>query len=89
MRWSGNHGSNDDTIPGEVAKRLEPNRMVGLESIPFEKSRVESVCVIYKFLKVFQGNLGRELTKIALDAVELLRVVRAWGTRRINAEHSK
>jgi hypothetical protein len=30
------------------------------ESIPLEKCRVESVCVINQFLKVLIGNLGRE-----------------------------
>jgi len=53
-------GSNDETVSGEVTKRLEPTRAIGLECVPFKERRVKSVCVIYKLLKVFQGNLGQE-----------------------------
>ena len=50
----------DDTISSEVIKNLEPTCTIIQECIPLQKGRVESVCVIKKFLKVFQGNLGSE-----------------------------
>jgi hypothetical protein len=52
--------NNDDTISCEVAKSLQPTCAIVLECIPLEKSHVESVPVIDKFLMVLQGNLGNE-----------------------------
>jgi hypothetical protein len=52
MRWGRNHDRND-TISCEVAKRL-------VDCVPFEESRVEIVRAVYKFSKIFQGNVGKE-----------------------------
>ena len=40
----------------EPAANLHDN----LKTILLKKGRVEGVCIMDKFLKVFQGNLGRE-----------------------------
>jgi hypothetical protein len=58
--WGRNHGGDDNAIPREVAKSFKPTRAIILERIPLEKGRVKSVSVIYKFLEIFQGNLGSE-----------------------------
>ena len=57
--WSRDHRSDDNTISSKVTKRLKPTRMIGLECVPFE-GHIESICITYKFLKIFQGNLGRD-----------------------------
>ena len=49
-------GGNDDTIPCEITKSLEPTCTIIQERIPLDKGRVESVCIIDKFLKVFISN---------------------------------
>ena len=60
MRQGRDHCSDDDVILSKAAKHLEPTRIISLECVPFEEGRVKSVCIIVKFLKVFQGNLGRK-----------------------------
>jgi hypothetical protein len=69
-----NHRDNDDVISCKVTESLKPTCTIIQEAIPLKKRCIKCVCVIYKFLKVFQGNLGREgrtpqILKEAIKAV--------------------
>ena len=68
----GYHGSNDDAIPREVAKGLEPTRAIILERIPFEEGGVKCVGVVDEFLEIFQGDLrrGRGTPQVLEEAVK-------------------
>jgi hypothetical protein len=57
-----NHCGNDDTISCEVAEGLKPTCMIvrRAQAIPLEKRRVKCVCVINRFLQIFQGNRESE-----------------------------
>jgi hypothetical protein len=72
MKGRRDHRSDDDAISCEVTEGLEPTCTIVQERIPLEKGRVESVCVINKFLKIFQGNLGIEgrATQILEEAIK-------------------
>jgi hypothetical protein len=58
--------------PLNTTKSLEPTCTIIQESVPLDKGRVESVCVIDKFLKVFIGNMGSEgrAPQILEEAIE-------------------
>lgn len=71
-----NHHGNDDAIPCKVTESLEPTSTIIQETIPLEKRCVEAVCIIDKFLNVFQGNLGREgrAPQILEEAIKAMMV---------------
>ena len=60
MQGGRDHRGDDDAIPCEVTESLEPTGTIIQERISLEKGGVESICVINKFLEVFQGDLGIE-----------------------------
>jgi hypothetical protein len=69
---SRNHRGNDNTIPGKITESLEPTCPIVQERIPLDKGRVESVCIINEFLKVFIGDLGskRRTPQILEEAIK-------------------
>ena len=74
MQGTRNHHSNDNAIPCKVTESLEPTSTIIQETIPLEKRCVEAVCIIDKFLNVFQSDLGREgrASQILEEAIKVI-----------------